>query len=114
MANSSGYVNVQYEQTIPTGYAVSDAYPNPFNPSTTLNYHVAENDRGIPGSGSINWEKTFNTLYAINYSKCVTLEMFTQAFVNTSKDLFTWRNIELDPFEAIVKAHKFLKKYIHD
>ena len=79
-----------------------------------FHFHVAENDRGIPGSGSINWEKTFNTLYAINYSKCVTLEMFTQAFVNTSKDLFTWRNIELDPFEAIVKAHKFLKKYIHD
>jgi len=35
-ANNSGYVNVQYEQTIPTGYVVSDAYPNPFNPSTSL------------------------------------------------------------------------------
>ena len=35
-ANSTGYVEVAYDSTIPGGYAVSDAYPNPFNPSTSL------------------------------------------------------------------------------
>ena len=34
--NGSGYVEVQYEQTLPVSYVVSDAYPNPFNPSTSL------------------------------------------------------------------------------
>ena len=35
-ANSSGYAEVQYEQTLPVNYSVSDAYPNPFNPTTAL------------------------------------------------------------------------------
>ena len=36
VGNSSGYVDVLYDSVLPGGYAVSDAYPNPFNPSTSL------------------------------------------------------------------------------
>jgi len=35
-ANGSGYIDVVYDSAIPGGYSVSDAYPNPFNPSTSL------------------------------------------------------------------------------
>ena len=36
VGNSNGYVEVLYDSVLPGGYAVSDAYPNPFNPSTSL------------------------------------------------------------------------------
>ena len=74
---------------------------------------VAENDRGIPGTGSINWLEIFNTLKKINYNKNVSLEMFIQANVETSKDLFTWRNIENDPYDAIVRSFIFLNEHLN-
>ena len=40
--------------------------------------------------------------------------MFIQANKKTSKDLFTWRNIEKDPYFAIEKSYSFLKKYFND
>ena len=79
-----------------------------------FHFHVAENDRGIPGTGSINWVKIFNALKEINYKEYVTLEMFIQANQNTSKDLFTWRNIEVDVFNSISKSYEFLNKYSYD
>ena len=32
----SGYLDVMYDQALPTGYEVSNAFPNPFNPTTSL------------------------------------------------------------------------------
>jgi len=76
-----------------------------------FHFHVAENDRGIPGSGTLDFDSIFETLKEINYSGNVTLEMFIQANKQTSKDLFTWRNIEVDPYKAIKDSHLFLSKY---
>lgn len=78
-----------------------------------FHFQVAENDRGIPGTGSINWLEIFNTLKKINYNKNVSLEMFIQANVDTSKDLFTWRNIENDPYDAIVRSFIFLNEHLN-
>tara|TARA_Y100000780_G_scaffold79223_1_gene71758 strand:- start:17 stop:457 length:441 start_codon:yes stop_codon:yes gene_type:complete len=78
-----------------------------------FHFQVAENDRGIPGTGSINWLEIFNTLKKINYNKNVSLEMFIQANVETSKDLFTWRNIENDPYDAIVRSFVFLNEHLN-
>jgi len=77
-----------------------------------FHFQVAENDRGVPGSGSINWSEIINTLKKINYKGYVSLEMFIQANVDTSKDLFTWRNIEDDPYDAIVRSFNFLSEYL--
>jgi len=78
-----------------------------------FHFQVAENDRGIPGTGSINWVEIFNTLKKINYNKSVSLEMFIQANVDTSEDLFTWRNIEADPYDAILRSFNFLNKHLN-
>ena len=79
-----------------------------------FHFHVAENDRGIPGTGTLNFNEIFKTLMSIGYNKNVTLEMFIQANQNTSKDLFTWRNIENDPFEAIKKSREYLQSFLND
>ena len=52
-------------------------------------------------------------LKKINYNKNVSLEMFIQANVDTSKDLFTWRNIENDPYDAIVRSFVFLNEHLN-
>ncbi len=78
-----------------------------------FHFQVAENDRGVPGSGSINWPEIFSTLKKINYKGHVSLEMFIQANEDTSKDLFTWRNIEADPYEAIVRSFNFLNEHLN-
>ena len=39
--------------------------------------------------------------------------MFIQANVDTSKDLFTWRNIENDPYDAIVRSFVFLDEHLN-
>ena len=79
-----------------------------------FHFHVAENDRGIPGTGTLNFKEIFKTLMSIGYNQNVTLEMFIQANQNTSKDLFTWRNIENDPFEAIKKSREYLQSFLND
>ena len=38
--------------------------------------------------------------------------MFIQSNQETSKDLFTWRNIENNPFDAIQMSYEYLKKFI--
>ena len=76
-----------------------------------FHFHVAENDRGIPGSGTLDFDSIFETLKEIDYSGYVTLEMFIQANKQTSKDLFTWRDIEIDPYKAIKDSYLFLSKY---
>ncbi len=76
-----------------------------------FHFQVAENDRGIPGTGSLNWSEIFNTLKKINYKGYVSLEMFIKADVDTSQDLFTWRNIEDDPYDAILRSFNFLSEY---
>ncbi|MDB9788430.1 sugar phosphate isomerase/epimerase [Candidatus Thioglobus sp.] len=78
-----------------------------------FHFQVAENDRGVPGSGSINWPEIFSTLKKINYKGHVSLEMFIQANEDTSEDLFTWRNIEADPYEAIVRSFNFLNEHLN-
>jgi len=78
-----------------------------------FHFQVAENDRGVPGSGSINWPEIFSTLKKINYKGHVSLEMFIQANEDTSKDLFTWRNIEADPYDAIVRSFNFLNEHLN-
>ena len=77
-----------------------------------FHFQVAENDRGVPGTGSLNWSEIISTLKKINYSGYVSLEMFIQANVDTSKDLFTWRNIEDDPYDAILRSFNFLSEYV--
>ena len=77
-----------------------------------FHFQVAENDRGVPGTGSLKWSEIISTLKKINYSGYVSLEMFIQANVDTSKDLFTWRNIEDDPYDAILRSFNFLSEYV--
>ena len=44
-----------------------------------VNFHACENDRGIPGSGSIPWQSIAKALKKVNYDHFVVIETFVTA-----------------------------------
>jgi D-psicose/D-tagatose/L-ribulose 3-epimerase len=56
-------------------------------------FHLCENDRGIPGTGLVDWEELFEALGGIHYQAYAGLE----SFVDVSGDMLAgtpvWRDL---------------------
>ncbi len=48
-------------------------------------FHTSENNRGIPGTGLVNWEEVYNALKQVHYSGWLVLESFYSGFGNIWK-----------------------------
>ena len=68
-------------------------------------FHTAENNRGIPGTGQVNWTEVFKALKEINYSGWLIIESFHQNFGNS------WKLPYKNPEDIITEGLKNLKKY---
>ncbi len=58
-----------------------------------IHYHFCENDRGIPGSGLVNWDGIFRALADIDYQGYAALE----SFVDLTDNMNTWVWRQLAP-----------------
>jgi D-psicose/D-tagatose/L-ribulose 3-epimerase len=74
--------------------------------------HTCENDRGIPGSGHVEWKSVFQALADIRYDGWLTIESFGFALPNLSAAAAIWRDIESSPESIAVEGVKFLKKNV--
>lgn len=74
--------------------------------------HTCENDRGIPGSGHVDWVGVFAALRAIGYDGWLTIESFGFALPNLSAAAAIWRDIETSPSAIAFDGLKFLKHHI--
>ncbi len=54
--------------------------------------HISENDRGTPGSGSIDWKEVFTTLKAMEYDGWLTIEAFSTAIPEFANSINVWRD----------------------
>jgi D-psicose/D-tagatose/L-ribulose 3-epimerase len=76
------------------------------------NVHASENDRGIPGSGHIDWPGVVQALREIGYQEFLTIEGFGFTMKEIAAATCIWRDIaptpEAIPFEGV----KFLRKLI--
>jgi D-psicose/D-tagatose/L-ribulose 3-epimerase len=72
--------------------------------------HTCENDRGIPGSGHVEWKEVFDALRAMKYDGWLTIEGFGFALKDLSAAAAIWRDIELTPESIAFDGVKFLKK----
>ncbi len=74
-------------------------------------YHVAENNRGYLGSGSIDFTAQFRSLAQINYQGPIALEVFSSVVSNPSHSgrLAVWRDVWKDSVD--IASHAF--DYIH-
>lgn len=74
--------------------------------------HTCENDRGIPGSGHVEWDSVFEALRALQYDGWLTIESFGFALEDISAAAAIWRDIEKTPAMIAFEGVKFLKKNV--
>ncbi len=72
--------------------------------------HTCENDRGIPGTGHVDWDGTFGALKAIKYDGWLTIESFVPAIKELAAAAAIWRPLAKDGDELARKGLAFLKR----
>ncbi|MCP3986172.1 MAG: sugar phosphate isomerase/epimerase [bacterium] len=59
--------------------------------SALRHVHIAENDRGTPGTGQVRWKDSFDALAAIDYGGWLTIEAFGSALPSLAAATKIWR-----------------------
>jgi D-psicose/D-tagatose/L-ribulose 3-epimerase len=97
------HANVE-EKSIPAGYRTVGPY--------LKHVHSCENDRGIPGTGHIDWMGVFQALRDVHYNGWVTIESFGFSLGELSAAASIWRDIAPSPEAIAFEGVKFLKKHL--
>jgi len=71
--------------------------------------HACENDRGVPGTGQVNWVSIFQALSEINYQGMVSIESFTPKVKSIARAVNIWRTIAPDQDSIARDGLGFLK-----
>ena len=72
-----------------------------------IHYHLCENDRGIPGSGLVDWDGIFNALSEINYQGYAALESFVD--MTDNMNTWVWRQLALSGDVLIKEGAAFIR-----
>ena len=72
--------------------------------------HISENDRGVPGSGQVEWSDLFRALGELKYAGWLTIESFGQAVPEIAAAAAIWRPLFRDADEVGKKGIQFLRK----
>jgi len=75
-----------------------------------FHFHICENDRGIPGSGHLPWQKIAIALKDINYKGDLVIESFTDRVKSIARAVSTWRKLAPSPEVIAGEGLKFLKR----
>jgi len=68
----------------------------------------SENDRGVPGTGSVAWDAAFDALLDIGYDGWLTVEAFGNFLPNLAAATKIWRPLFESEEKLAVDAHAFL------
>ncbi len=74
--------------------------------------HACENDRGIPGSGHVEWASVFEALRDIGYDGWLTIESFGFTLGELSAAAAIWRDLAPSPDDIAFEGVKFLKRNV--
>jgi D-psicose/D-tagatose/L-ribulose 3-epimerase len=72
--------------------------------------HLSESDRGIPGSGHVDWVGVFTTLKKIKYDDWLVIESFVPQVPEIAAATCIWRPLAKSGDELASKGLKFLKR----
>jgi D-psicose/D-tagatose/L-ribulose 3-epimerase len=97
------HANIE-EKNIATGYRTVGTH--------LKHVHTCENDRGIPGSGHVEWDEVFQALRDLKYDSWLTIESFGFALEDLSAAAAIWRDIERSPELIAFEGVKFLRKNV--
>jgi D-psicose/D-tagatose/L-ribulose 3-epimerase len=73
-------------------------------------FHSCENDRGIPGTGHIDWPSVVQALRSIRYDGWLTIEGFGFSLGALSAAASIWRDLAPKPDAIALKGIQFLRK----
>jgi D-psicose/D-tagatose/L-ribulose 3-epimerase len=71
--------------------------------------HMSESDRGVPGTGTIDWTDVYRALAGINFSGKLVVESFVTLPPEIAAALSVWRPVAKDRHEVLAKGVPFLK-----
>ena len=74
--------------------------------------HTCENDRGIPGTGHVDWPGVFQALASIGYDGWLTIESFGFAIGDLAAAASIWRDLAADPDQIAWQGGPFLKSQL--
>jgi len=74
--------------------------------------HSCENDRGIPGSGNVNWPEFFATIKSIRYDGWLVIESFGFSLGELSAAASIWRDLAVEPQAIAFEGVKFLRNHV--
>jgi D-psicose/D-tagatose/L-ribulose 3-epimerase len=77
--------------------------------SRVFHVHACENDRGIPGTGQVNWSGVFQALQEIDYQEAVVIESFTPQVQSIARAVCIWREIAPDQDTLARQGLAFLR-----
>jgi D-psicose/D-tagatose/L-ribulose 3-epimerase len=72
-----------------------------------IHVHLCENDRGIPGTGLVNWNDLFKALKDINYEGYTSLESFVD--VTDNMNTWVWRQLAEDGDTLVSQGKNFIR-----
>ena len=73
-------------------------------------FHVSENDRGIPGTGQVDWKGVRSSLRKISYAGRLVVETFGYALPQLSRAASIWRPLYTDSDSFAVGALDHLQQ----
>ncbi len=77
--------------------------------SRIAHVHISDNDRGVPGTGAVVWDATFNALHEIAYDGWLTVEAFGNSLPNLAAATKIWRRLFDSEQQLAADAHAFLR-----
>ena len=72
-------------------------------------FHCCENDRGVPGTGHVNWHDVFRALAEIDYDRWLVIESFTPEIKKVASSTAIWRKVAPSADAIARDGLKFLK-----
>ncbi len=76
----------------------------------TIHVHVSENDRGVPGTGGVNWDSFWSGIKQSQYDGYLTIEAFGRALPALAAATRVWRDLFPDAMGLCREGHGFIKK----
>ena len=75
-------------------------------------YHLCENDRGIPGTGLVDWDGIFRALGEMDYQGNAALESFVEVSDNMREATCIWRDLAPSGDALVSEGLKFIRSMV--
>jgi D-psicose/D-tagatose/L-ribulose 3-epimerase len=72
--------------------------------------HTCENDRGIPGTGNVQWDGLFTALSELDYKEWLVIESFGFTIKEIAAAACIWRDVAPSPEAIAFEGIEFLKR----